>query len=339
MTAISKVLTGMIEGRMVGYHLAAILAGYLLDLCLGDPHSMPHPVRAIGNLIVWLEKYLRPAGKKHATERGERRAGVLFVCLVLLVTGSVAGAILWVSRLGGIWIQTVVEAVMTYYLLAARSLRDESMAVCRKLEAGEIEEARYAVSMIVGRDTKPLSEAGIARAAVETVAENASDGVIAPLFYLAIGGPLLGWLYKAVNTMDSMVGYKNDRYLHFGRAAAKLDDLVNLIPSRLAALLLIVSAYLLRYDGKNAYRIWRRDRRNHKSPNSAQTESACAGALGLRLAGDAWYFGKLVPKPYIGDEIHPIEPQDIRRVNRLMYGAAGIMGIIALVVRGVILFL
>lgn len=338
MTAIGKVLTGMIEGRMVGYHLAAILAGYLLDLCLGDPHSMPHPVRAIGNLIVWLEKYLRPAGKKHATERGERRAGVLFVCLVLLVTGSVAGAILWISRLGGIWIQTVVEAVMTYYLLAARSLRDESMAVCRKLEAGEIEEARYAVSMIVGRDTKPLSEAGIARAAVETVAENASDGVIAPLFYLAIGGPLLGWLYKAVNTMDSMVGYKNDRYLHFGRAAAKLDDLVNLIPSRLAALLLIVSAYLLRYDGKNAYRIWRRDRRNHKSPNSAQTESACAGALGLRLAGDAWYFGKLVPKPYIGDEIHPIEPQDIRRVNRLMYGAAGIMGLLALVMRAVILF-
>lgn len=338
MTAISKVLTGMIEGRMVGYHLAAILAGYLLDLCLGDPHSMPHPVRAIGNLIVWLEKYLRPAGKKHATERGERRAGVLFVCLVLLVTGSVAGAILWISRLGGILIQTVVEAIMTYYLLAARSLRDESMAVYRKLEAGEIEGARYAVSMIVGRDTKPLSEAGIARAAVETVAENASDGVIAPLFYLAIGGPLLGWLYKAVNTMDSMVGYKNDRYLHFGRAAAKLDDLVNLIPSRLAALLLIVSAYLLRYDGKNAYRIWRRDRRNHKSPNSAQTESACAGALGLRLAGDAWYFGKLVPKPYIGDEIHPIEPQDIRRVNRLMYGAAGIMGLLALVMRAVILF-
>ena len=338
MTAISKVLTGMIEGRMVGYHLAAILAGYLLDLCLGDPHSMPHPVRAIGNLIVWLEKYLRPAGKKHATERGERRAGVLFVCLVLLVTGSVAGAILWISHLGGIWIQTVVEAVMTYYLLAARSLRDESMAVCRKLEARDTEGARYAVSMIVGRDTKPLSEAGIARAAVETVAENASDGVIAPLFYLAIGGPLLGWLYKAVNTMDSMVGYKNDRYLHFGRAAAKLDDLVNLIPSRLAALLLIVSAYLLRYDGKNAYRIWRRDRRNHKSPNSAQTESACAGALGLRLAGDAWYFGKLVPKPYIGDEIHPIEPQDIRRVNRLMYGAAGIMGLLALVMRAVILF-
>ena len=338
MTAISKVLTGMIEGRMVGYHLAAILAGYLLDLCLGDPHSMPHPVRAIGNLIVWLEKYLRPAGKKHATERGERRAGVLFVCLVLLVTGSVAGAILWISRLGGIWIQTVVEAVMTYYLLAARSLRDESMAVCRKLEAGDTEGARYAVSMIVGRDTKPLSEAGIARAAVETVAENASDGVIAPLFYLAIGGPLLGWLYKAVNTMDSMVGYKNDRYLHFGRAAAKLDDLVNFLPARISALCLWVASVFLGkdYDAKRAWRIYRRDRYQHASPNSAQTEAMAAGSLGIRLAGDASYFGKIVNKPTLGDATRAIVYEDILRMNRLAYGAAvfclllclGIMGLI-----------
>ena len=324
MTAISKVLTGMIEGKMVGYHLAAILAGYLLDLCLGDPHSMPHPVRAIGNLIVWLEKYLRPAGKKHATERGERRAGVLFVCLVLLVTGSVAGAILWISRLGGIWIQTVVEAVMTYYLLAARSLRDESMAVCRKLEAGEIEGARYAVSMIVGRDTKPLSEAGIARAAVETVAENASDGVIAPLFYLAIGGPLFGWLYKAVNTMDSMVGYKNDRYHAFGTAAAMLDDVVNFIPARISAMLMILSCCFLgnEFDQKNAMKIFKRDRYQHASPNSAQTEAACAGALGIRLAGDASYFGRIVKKPYIGDPLRAVETEDIRRANRLLYGMA-----------------
>ena len=211
MTAISKVLTGMIEGRMVGYHLAAILAGYLLDLCLGDPHSMPHPVRAIGNLIVWLEKYLRSAGKKHATERGERRAGVLFVCLVLLVTGSVAGAILWISRLGGIWIQTVVEAVMTYYLLAARSLRDESMAVCRKLEAGEIEGARYAVSMIVGRDTKPLSEAGDTRGAGERGGGKGSGGGIGPFFFFAVGGGPLCWLCKEGNKHDSMVGDKNNR--------------------------------------------------------------------------------------------------------------------------------
>ena len=330
MTAISKVLTGMIEGRMVGYHLAAILAGYLLDLCLGDPHSMPHPVRAIGNLIVWLEKYLRPAGKKHATERGERRAGVLFVCLVLLVTGSVAGAILWISRLGGIWIQTVVEAVMTYYLLAARSLRDESMAVCRKLEAGEIEGARYAVSMIVGRDTKPLSEAGIARAAVETVAENASDGVIAPLFYLAIGGPLLGWLYKAVNTMDSMVGYKNEKYLYFGRFAAKVDDVLNYIPARLSALFMVAAAGLTGLSAKNAWKIFKRDRYNHASPNSAQTEAAMAGALGVQLAGDAWYFGTLYKKKTIGDALRPVECEDIRRANRLMYASAGLLLIVVM---------
>mgnify|MGYP002615762065 CR=1 FL=1 len=341
MTAISKVLTGMIEGRMVGYHLAAILAGYLLDLCLGDPHSMPHPVRAIGNLIVWLEKYLRPAGKKHATERGERRAGVLFVCLVLLVTGSVAGAILWISRLGGIWIQTVVEAVMTYYLLAARSLRDESMAVCRKLEAGEIEGARYAVSMIVGRDTKPLSEAGIARAAVETVAENTSDGVIAPMLYTAIGGPVIGFVYKAVNTMDSMLGYKNDKYMYFGRFAARLDDVVNFIPARISAYLMIAAAFIggRQFDGKNAYRIFKRDRFNHASPNSAQTESVCAGALRVQLAGDAVYFGKLVKKKYIGDGLREIEYEDIKRANRLMYITAFLCELLSVAVMSLVLIL
>lgn len=338
MTAISEALTGNIGMEAIGFHLAAMLAGYLLDLCLGDPHSMPHPVRAIGNLIVWLEKYLRPAGKKHATERGERRAGVLFVCLVLLATGSVAGGILWISRLGGIWIQTVVEAVMTYYLLAARSLRDESMAVCRKLEAGDTEGARYAVSMIVGRDTKPLSEAGIARAAVETVAENASDGVIAPLFYLAIGGPLLGWLYKAVNTMDSMVGYKNDKYLYYGRKAAKLDDVVNYLPSRISAYLMIFAAYIggKEFDGKNAARIYQRDNRKHASPNSAQTESVCAGALRVQLAGNAQYFGKVVEKPHIGDPLRSIEYEDIKRANKLLYVTAWSCELLCLLVMGLV---
>ncbi len=320
-----------------GYHLMAILTGYILDLCLGDPHSFPHPVRMIGNLIVWLEKLLYPAVKEKS-ESAMRLAGIFFVCLVLLIAGCTIGVIIYISGFFGIWIQTIVEAVFTYYLLAARSLHDESMAVCRKLEIGDVEGARFAVSMIVGRDTKSLSDKGIARAAVETVAENTSDGVIAPLFYLALGGPLIGWLYKAVNTMDSMVGYKNDRYINFGRAAAKLDDLVNLIPSRLAAILLIISSFILRFDWKNAYRIWKRDRRNHKSPNSAQTESACAGALGLRLAGDAYYFGKLVPKPYIGDALREIEPEDIRRVNALMYCAAIIMGILTLLCRFIILY-
>ncbi len=319
-----------------GYHLLAIVIGYILDLYIGDPHSFPHPVRMIGNLISWLEKILHPANKK-ADERKEQFAGAILVCLVLSITGFTAGAIIFISHMVGPKIQMIVEAVMIYYLLAARSLKDESMAVFDRLSANDTEGARRAVSMIVGRDTESLSMDGITRAAVETVAENASDGVIAPLFYLAVGGPLLGWLYKSVNTMDSMVGYKNERYLHFGRTAAKLDDLVNLIPSRLAALLLILSSYLLKYDWKNAYRIWVRDRRNHKSPNSAQTESACAGALGLRLAGDAYYFGKLVSKPYIGDELRKIEPQDICRVNRLMYCSAAIMGVLTLIIRFIIL--
>ena len=319
------------------YHMIAFLAGFLLDLLIGDPHWLYHPVRLIGNLIAALDhRLLDVTGIRN--EKKERRAGILLVTVVLLATGAVSGLLLWGAYAIAPVAGCILESIMTYQILATKCLKVESMKVYERLRADDLAGARNAVAMIVGRDTQNLDAAGVAKAAVETVAENTSDGVIAPMICLAIGGPVLGFLYKAVNTMDSMVGYKNDRYLHFGRAAAKLDDLVNLIPSRLAALLLIVSAYLLRYDGKNAYRIWRRDRRNHKSPNSAQTESACAGALGLRLAGDAWYFGKLVPKPYIGDEIHPIEPQDIRRVNRLMYGAAGIMGLLALVMRAVILF-
>ena len=317
--------------------MIAFLAGFLLDLLIGDPHWLYHPVRLIGNLIAALDHRLLDVTDIR-NEKKERRAGILLVTVVLLATGAVSGLLLWGAYAIAPVAGCILESIMTYQILATKCLKVESMKVYERLRADDLAGARNAVAMIVGRDTQNLDAAGVAKAAVETVAENTSDGVIAPMICLAIGGPVLGFLYKAVNTMDSMVGYKNDKYLHFGRAAAKLDDLVNLIPSRLAALLLIVSAYLLRYDGKNAYRIWRRDRRNHKSPNSAQTESACAGALGLRLAGDAWYFGKLVPKPYIGDEIHPIEPQDIRRVNRLMYGAAGIMGLLALVMRAVILF-
>ena len=324
------------------YHIFAFIAGFVLDLLIGDPHFIPHPVRLIGSLISFCDKRLNCDAGYNSSEKKlnliKYKRGMLLAFTVIFATFAISVIIIVAAYSINLYAGVIAEAVMTWQILATKCLRVESMRVYDALRTDGVDAGRRAVSMIVGRDTSVLDAAGVTRAAVETVAENASDGVIAPLFYLAIGGPLLGWLYKAVNTMDSMVGYKNDRYLHFGRAAAKLDDLVNLIPSRLAALLLIVSAYLLRYDGKNAYRIWRRDRRNHKSPNSAQTESACAGALGLRLAGDAWYFGKLVPKPYIGDEIHPIEPQDIRRVNRLMYGAAGIMGLLALVMRAVILF-
>ena len=196
------------------------------------------------------------------------------------------------------------------------------MAVYPCLVSGDLPAARTAVSRIVGRDTQSLDEAGVAKAAVETVAENASDGVIAPLIFLAIGGAPLGMFYKAANTMDSMVGYKNDKYLYFGRAAARWDDILNFLPARLSGVLMCLGAVAAGYDGKNAWRIFRRDRKNHKSPNSAHTEAACAGALQLRLAGPSWYFGRLVDKPYIGDDQRPIEPLDILRSGRILYATA-----------------
>lgn len=312
-------------------HFTAMAVGFLLDLCFGDPHSLPHPVRAMGALISRLERILRSI--LPATEKGELAGGLLLTVLTASFTGVAAAVLLRLSASCGPVVWTVAESILTYYLLAARSLRDESMKVYGSLKRGEIEKARRDVSMIVGRDTERLDAEGIAKAAVETVAENASDGVIAPLFYLALGGPVLGWIYKAVNTMDSMVGYRNETYLYFGRAAARLDDFLNFLPSRLSAVLMILSAFLLKMDGKGAYRIWRRDRKKHKSPNSAQTEAACAGALGVRLAGDAWYFGTLVSKPFIGEETRPAEYEDIRRANRLMYLAVWLAFLLACGVR------
>ena len=212
-----------------------------------------------------------------------------------------------------------VESVLCYYLLAARCLQKESTKVQRALAAGDIPAARSAVSMIVGRDTAVLDGAGITRAAVETVAENTTDGVTAPLLSMALGGAITGFFYKACNTMDSMIGYRNERYADLGRFAAKLDDVLGYLPSRLTALVMIAVSPLAGLSAKRAWRIWRRDVRKHASPNSAQTESACAGALGVRLAGDAWYFGQLCRKPFIGDDLRPIEPQDIARANVLMY--------------------
>ena len=189
----------------------------------------------------------------------------------------------------------------------------------------------------MGRDTQDLTAEGVTKAAVETVAENASDGVIAPLLYMLLGGAPLALTYKAINTMDSMVGYKNTQYLYFGRAAAKLDDIANYLPSRIAALLWVAAAALTGNDARSAWRIWRRDRHNHASPNSAQTESACAGALGVQLAGPAYYFGEYYPKPTIGDALRPIEPEDIRRANKMMYAESLLALLLGLAIRGVIL--
>ena len=224
------------------------------------------------------------------------------------------------SRLSS-WLAFALEVFWSFQILAAKSLKSESMKVYAALKEGDLPKARKAVSMIVGRDTQKLTEEGVAKAAVETVAENSSDGVIAPLLFLALGGPALGFFYKAVNTLDSMVGYKNDTYLYFGRFSAKLDDVLNFIPSRISGLLLVLASPLAGLSMEGAWKIFRRDRRNHASPNSAQTEAAAAGALGVQLAGDAYYFGKLYKKPTIGDPLRPVEYEDIRRVNRLMYAA------------------
>ena len=307
----------------MGYHIVSFLAGFIQDLLFGDPYWPYHPVRLMGALISRLEHGLfRTVEPRNPA--AERRRGLLLVLLVLSVVGAVTAAALIIAYAIHPWLGVVVESVMTYQALAARCLKDESMKVYDRVAAGNLPGARRAVSMIVGRDTERLSEAGVAKAAVETVAENTSDGVIAPMLFLAAGGPVLGFLYKAVNTMDSMVGYRSERYLYFGRAAARLDDLVNFLPARISALLLIAAAGTAgkQFSGREALRIFLRDRRKHASPNAGQTEAACAGALGVRLAGDASYFGKVVKKPFLGDEKRPVEPEDIRRVNRLMYRSA-----------------
>ncbi len=308
-----------------------LIAGFVLDLLLGDPYWLPHPIRLIGRLIGGLERFFR---KRIPTK--ERMAGALLAVTVLLLSTAVPFAVLIFCYRINRWLGVGAESVFCYYLLAARCLAKESGKVYHAIEAGDIEGARKAVSMIVGRDTEPLDRDGIVKAAVETVAENTSDGVTAPICYMMILGAVGGFFYKAANTMDSMIGYKNDRYLNFGRFAAKLDDVLNFIPSRLTALFMILSSYLLCYDGQNACRIWRRDRFNHASPNSAQTEAVCAGALDVMLAGDAYYFGKLCKKKTIGDNIRPIENKDIRRANKLMYCTAGLMLVLAVAFRWMI---
>lgn len=314
--------------------LPAVICGFLLDLLFGDPRWLYHPVRVIGNGISLLEKGLRKIFPK--TKAGERMGGAILVILIVTFSAGIPCLILLAAYRYKIWLGFVLESFMCYQLLATRSLRDESKKVYDALKEGNLEKSRYAVSMIVGRDTQNLTEEGVTKAAVETVAENTSDGIIAPLFYMMIGGAVLGFAYKAVNTMDSMVGYKNERYQYFGTAAARLDDVLNYIPARLSAWIMILASCLAGLNGKNAAKIYRRDRSKHASPNSAHTEAVMAGALEIQLAGDAWYFGKLHKKPFIGDPIRKIEIEDIPRSHKLMYTTAVLSVILFGIIRAVI---
>ena len=298
----------------------AVVGGFVLDALFGDPAWLPHPVVYMGKAISALEQRLRARLPK--TPQGELLGGAIVAfCLpvgTLLFTGAVCRGAARLHPLLGL----AVQMFWCAQALAARGLVQESTNVYKELVKPDLPAARRAVSRIVGRDTAALTAEGVTKAAVETVAENASDGVIAPLFYMLLGGAPLALTYKAINTMDSMLGYKNEKYLYFGRVPAKLDDAANYLPSRLAALLWVAAAAFTRNDAKGAWKIWRRDRRRHASPNSAQTESACAGALGVQLAGPAYYFGQYYPKLTIGDALRPIEPEDILRANRMMYVAS-----------------
>ena len=327
--------------------LAVVALGFLLDQVLGDPHWLYHPVRLIGAYISFLEKGIRKLFGEG--ERALLAGGVVLVVLVTGTTAVVSGGILYACGRISPWLRFLASVILCYQLFAVKSLKDESMKVYRELKKDDLEAARYAVSMIVGRDTKVLDMTGVTKAAVETVAENTSDGVAAPLFYMAIGGPVLGWVYKAVNTMDSMVGYKNDKYMYFGRFAAKMDDVFNYIPARIGGCLMVVAAGAaqicerlkgtdkIHYSIKNAWKIYKRDKNEHSSPNAAQTEAACAGALMVALSGDNYYFGRLVKKPQIGDDIRELETEDIKRSNVLLYITAFLMVVMVSVIRLVLL--
>lgn len=318
------------------WSLCALILGFCLDLIVGDPHWMPHPIVFIGKLIDVTEKGMRRLFPK--TVRGENFAGAAIWLIVVTVSAGIPLLVLHLAYGANCWLGLLLETILCAQILATKSLKTESMKVYQALQTGDLSKARYAVSMIVGRDTQYLDEAGVTRAAVETVAENTSDGIIAPMLFLAIGGAPLGFFYKAVNTMDSMLGYVEMPYKNVGLVPAKMDDVFNYIPARISAFLMLAAGGLLGMDVKNGWKIFKRDRYNHASPNSAQTESVCAGLLGLRLAGDAWYHGVLHKKKFIGDPIRQIVPEDIPLACRLLYVTAFLGLLVFCAVKFLILF-
>lgn len=307
-----------------------ITCAFILDLLFGDPSCLPHPICLIGNMISSLEKIIRK------TLKNEFLGGLILSIIVIGISFFLPFLIIYFANKINFYFGLLIEIYFCFQILATKSLKTESMKVYEPLKNNDIDNARKYLSFIVGRDTQGLDEKAITKATVETIAENTTDGVIAPLFFIAIGGAPFGFLYKAINTLDSMIGYKNEKYINFGKFAARLDDVANFIPSRLSAVLMILSSFFIRLNVRNAIKIYLRDRKNHKSPNSAQTESVCAGALDIQLAGDAVYFGKLTKKPTIGDENKEIKPEDIILANKLMYGTVILGALLFILIRGVI---
>ena len=313
--------------------ICAMILGFVIDLIIGDPHGIIHPVQIIGWFIdkikrgmqhmlygcSWQEVKERQLERK---ETAELLCGYVLTFIIVVGTFVVITAILYIAGWIHPWLRFALETFFIYQILATKSLKKESMKVYYKLKEGDLSGARKEISYLVGRDTQELDESEIAKADVETIAENTADGIIAPMFFIALGGAPLGFAYKAVNTLDSMVAYRNDELIHIGHASAKLDDICNFIPARLAAFMMIVAAAILRMDVKGAIKIFKRDRFAHLSPNSAQTEAVAAGALNIQLGGTHNYFGKPVEKPTIGDDIRPVEYEDIKRTNQLLYVSA-----------------
>ncbi|MGL4362057.1 MAG: adenosylcobinamide-phosphate synthase CbiB [Cellulosilyticaceae bacterium] len=312
-------------------HIISLVLGIVLDFIIGDPEWMIfHPIRMMGSAIGMLEKRLN---KTQHSEAALIRRGAFMVGIMIVGTICAMTAILKIAFWVHPWVGVIVEAVLCSQMISTKCLKEESLKVYKALQKNDLEDARYKVSRIVGRDTEQLDEAGVIKATVETIAENTADGSIAPLLYMFIGGPVLGAVYKVINTMDSMVGYKNERYYYFGRVAAKTDDLVNYIPARLAAYCMMGACVILGYDVERTYCIYKRDRMNHASPNSAHTEAVCAGALRIQLAGDAMYFGKIIKKPTIGDDYRSVEKEDIERTNNMMYIAVISFALVGIVLK------
>lgn len=310
-----------------------MIIGFLLDLLLGDPDSRWHPIAWIGRFIAACERWIRP--RFPATPVGERTGGMVLTLAVTAVSTALPALLLLLCARLSPWLAMAVNALLCWILIATKSLRVESLRVYAQLQKGDLPAARRAVARIVGRDTQALTASQVASAAVETVAESTVDGILSPLFYMALGFAPLGFFFKAVSTLDSMIGYRNDRYQYFGTFAARLDDVLNFLPARLGGALMCAAAFLSGADGREAWRVFRRDRLAHASPNSAHTEAACAGALGLTLGGDASYFGVVHRKPTQGDG-RRAEAADIRRANRLTLITAALGLLCALILRALL---